>query len=236
MPTADDDPPTFAAARELPEAWQVDGEDLLLTPVLELEAAEPHVERPSNQSSIPRSAPRNPQSAAPPPVEQIVEAMLFVGGPPLTAPHARAAVRGLNEERFQEIVDGLNRKYRAQGRPYAIRLTGDGFTLAVKPAFRSVRDRLFGGPREARLSQPALDVLALIAYRQPMSKGEIDAVRGTDSGSVLRQLVRLGLIAVVQRGDAGRRDVAYGTTARFLDLFGLNSPEDLPRLGDTQAL
>jgi segregation and condensation protein B len=232
MPTADDDPP-IAATRDLPETWQVDGEDVLSggggEPVnVDLLARQPG-------ANAPRS-PKPKQSDPPPPVDEIVEAMLFVGGPPLTAEHARAAVRGLTADRLLESVDALNRKYRAQGRPYAVRPSGDGFTLAVKPAFRAVREKLFGGPREARLSQPALDVLALVAYRQPVAKGEIDSVRGADSGSVLRQLVRFGLIAVVRRGDAGRRDVAYGTTPRFLDLFGLASPDDLPRLGDTQPL
>jgi segregation and condensation protein B len=231
MPIGDDSPPT-ADTRHLPETWQVDDEAALANP-----AVESGPEPPPSGRSIPHSALRTPHSTEPPPpAERIVEAMLFVGGPPLTAEHARAAVRGLTAERLQEAVDVLNRAYRAQGRPYAVRQSGDGFTLAVKPTFRAVREKLFGGPREARLSQPALDVLALVAYRQPVAKAEIDAVRGADSGSVLRQLVRLGLVAVVRRGDAGRRDVAYGTTPRFLDLFGLTSPEDLPRLGDTQPL
>jgi segregation and condensation protein B len=231
MPIGDDSPPT-ADTRHLPETWQVDDEAALANPEVE-SGPEP----PPSGRSIPRSALRTPHSTEPPPpAERIVEAMLFVGGPPLTAEHARAAVRGLTAERLQEAVDTLNRAYRAQGRPYAVRQSGDGFTLAVKPAFRAVREKLFGGPREARLSQPALDVLALVAYRQPVAKAEIDAVRGADSGAVLRQLVRLGLVAVVRRGDAGRRDVAYGTTPRFLDLFGLTSPEDLPQLGDTQPL
>jgi len=230
MPIADDPPPT-AATRDLPERWQVDGEEAL------------HLAEPETGESVAiqpgADAPRSPMqksSDPPPPVERLVEAMLFVGGPPLTAEHARAAVRGLTAEQFREAVDALNRSYRAQGRPYAVRQSGEGFTLAVKPAYRAVREKLFGGPREARLSQPALDVLALVAYRQPVAKAEVDAVRGLDSGAILRQLVRLGLAAVVRRGDAGRRDVAYGTTPRFLDLFGLASPDDLPRLGDTQPL
>jgi segregation and condensation protein B len=232
MPTGDDSPPT-ADTRHLPETWQVDGEELLADGGAESVDVEPVAFQ--QEACAPRS-PKAKSSEPPPPAERIVEAMLFVGGPPLTAEHARAAVRGLTAERLREAVDTLNRAYRAQGRPYAVRQTGDGFTLAVKPTFRAVREKLFGGPREARLSQPALDVLALVAYRQPVAKAEIDAVRGADSGSVLRQLVRLGLVAVVRRGDAGRRDVAYGTTPRFLDLFGLTSPEDLPRLGDTQPL
>ena len=99
-----------------------------------------------------------------------------------------------------------------------------------------MRERVFGGPREARLTQPALDVLSVVAYRQPVGKAEVDAVRGTDSGPVLRQLVRLGLVAVRQRADSDRKEVLYGTTPRFLQVMGLGGLDDLPRLGDTKQV
>jgi segregation and condensation protein B len=98
-----------------------------------------------------------------------------------------------------------------------------------------VVDRLYGSMREARLSQAALDVLALVAYRQPVTKQEVESLRGAESGGVLRQLVRLGLVAV-QRGEAGQREVSYGTTPRFLTLFQLRSLDDLPRTQDLQQL
>jgi segregation and condensation protein B len=169
-------------------------------------------------------------------LEQLLEAMLFVGGHALTAEQARAVIRGLTAEHFLEAIDTLNRRYRSQRRPYAIEPRDGGFVLAVLPVHRRLRERLFGGPREARLSPPALEVLAAIAYRQPIGKAEIDAIRGTDSGGALRQLVRLGLVAVRHRAEAGGRDVRYGTTPRFLHLFGLNAMDELPRLGDTQQV
>jgi segregation and condensation protein B len=162
--------------------------------------------------------------------------MLFVGGPPLTAAVAGSAVRGLTPEQFQAAVDALNRRYRTQSRPYTVQPRDGGFVLVVRPSLRELRDKLFGGPREARLTQPALDVLAVVAYRQPVGKAEVDAVRGTDSGSVLRQLVRLGLVAVQHRAEADRREVRYGTTPRFLEVFGLGSLDELPRLGDTHQV
>jgi segregation and condensation protein B len=177
--------------------------------------------------------PRAPEPDAPPTPEQLIEAMLFVGGHPLTAAVACSAVRGLTPERFLVAVDALSRQYRRQRRPYAIQAREDGFVLAVLPSYRGLRERLFGGPREARLSQPALDVLSVVAYRQPVEKGEVDAIRGTDSGALLRQLVRLGLVAVRHRAESEGRAVRYGTTPRFLQLFNLNSLDDLPRLGDT---
>ena len=174
-----------------------------------------------------------PETDAPPTPEHLVEAMLFVGGHPLTAPLACAAVRGLTPERFLIAVDALARQYRRQRRPYAIHAREDGFILTLLPSFRTLRDRLFGGVREARLSQPALDVLSVVAYRQPVEKAEVDAIRGMDSGALLRQLVRLGLVAVQHRAEAGSRAVRFGTTPRFLQLFNLGSLDELPRLGDT---
>lgn len=161
---------------------------------------------------------------APPPPLRIVEAMLFIGGPPLTAAKACSAIRGLGEERFRELVDELAKMYRRQNRPYAVQPRDAGWVLALRSQYRGVQEKLYGGPKETRLTQPAIDVLSLIAYRQPLAKADIDTTRGADSANALRQLVRLGLVAL-RRGDG------YETTARFLDLFGLRSLDDLPRLG-----
>jgi segregation and condensation protein B len=173
---------------------------------------------------------------APPPLARIVEALLFVGGAPLTAPRAEQIVRGLSAEQFTQALAELNLQYRQQGRPYLIQAQGPGFVLTLKPRFRAVVEKLYGTAREARLSTVAVDVLALVAYRQPVTKQEIDSLRGAESGALLRQLVRRGLIAVVQRADASSREVAYGTTPRFLELFELTSLEDLPRTQDLQQL
>jgi segregation and condensation protein B len=185
------------------------------------------------------NSPLSPDSEAspvPPPVHRIVEAMLFVGGPPLTAARAAEAVRGLTEEQFLQAVSELNRTYRQQGRPYAIHFRDPGYVLELKPRFRGVLEKLYGTTREARLSPAAIDVLALVAYRQPASRQEIETIRGVESAGVLRQLVRRGLITVVQRGEATHREVSYGTTPRFLELFGLRSLDDLPQTQDLQKL
>ena len=105
----------------------------------------------------------------------------------------------------------------------------------LRPQFRGVLERLYGAMREARLSPAALEVLALVAYRQPVGKNEIDSLRGGESATALRQLVRLGL-AAVQRGDADQRQALYHTTPRFLNAFHLRSLDDLPRTGDLHKL
>ena len=175
-------------------------------------------------------------STNPPSLPHLLEALLFVGVVPLTAERAAAAIRGLTPGQFAQAIASLNRDYRRQGRPYFIQAQGQAFTLALRPRFRSVVERLYGQIREARLSPPAIDVLSLVAYRQPVTKAEIDSLRGAESGALIRQLVRRNLIAVVQRGEAGRREVCYGTTPRFLELFQLSSLDDLPQTADLQKL
>lgn len=180
--------------------------------------------------------PDGERTEAPPSPQRILEALLFVGGEPLTAKRACEIIRGLNPEQFTQALDRLNHDYRRQGRPYAIQPQGQGYVLALRPRYRSVAEKLLGGVREARLSTAAIDVLALVAYRQPATKAEVDALRGIESGALLRQLVRRGLIQVVYRGDAAHKEVSYGTTPRFLELFGLQTLDDLPRTQDLQQL
>ena len=185
---------------------------------------------------MPTASAAKPAPAAPPPLERIVEALLFIGGAPLTPARACETIRGLAAAQFMQAIDALNRAYRRQGRPYTIQAQGQGYILSLRPRFKPVLDKLYGTVREARLSPAAIDVLSLVAYRQPATKQEIDSLRGAESGSLLRQLVRRGLVAIVHRGDAAQREVSYGTTARFLELFRLKSLDDLPQTQDLQRL
>jgi segregation and condensation protein B len=175
-------------------------------------------------------------SDTPPAPIRIVEALLFVGGPTLTAQRVGEIIRGFSPDELAEAVATLNRAYRLQNRPYAIQIRDEGFSLAFRPKYRGVTEKLYGNQREARLSTAAIDVLSLVAYQQPASKAEVDSMRGADSGALLRQLVRRGLIQIVQRADTGPREVLYGTTPRFLEWFGLQSLDDLPRTQDLQQL
>ena len=210
-----------AAAAKLGQAdWQLDAE-----PTLEIEEPEP-VAPPAPPP------PRNrifsntiAESATPPPPEQIIEAMLFIGGAPLRHEVVSQALRGFTLEQLRRSIDLLNTTYHKQNRPYAIVERDGGFQMQVSAKFDFVKEKLFGGPREVKLSQAAIDVLSLIAYRQPIAKGDVDALRGNDSAGPLRQLVRLNLVTVTRRGDT-----AYGTTPRFLEVFGLETLDDLPQL------
>jgi segregation and condensation protein B len=176
------------------------------------------------------------EPGTPPPPLRIIESLLFVGGVPLTAKRAREILRGLSELEFEQTIAQLNADYRRQARPYLIQPQGAGWVLTLRPRYRHVIEKLYGGVREARLSQAAIDVLSLVAYRQPVSKADVDTVRGADSGALLRQLVRRGLIQIVQTADAKPKEVLYATTPRFLEMFSLQSLDDLPRTGDLQQM
>jgi segregation and condensation protein B len=164
---------------------------------------------------------------------QVIEAALFVGGGPLTARKICGFLRGSYESRdVEQVIDKLNDDYVAQARPYEIRLGDGGYRLELRPEYDRLRHRVYGsGPREVRLSQEVLEVLALVAYLQPISEKEIEGHGKQNAGNLLRQLLRRDLIAF-ERGPGGRKDVQYHTTARFLSVFGLGSLDELPQAED----
>jgi len=161
----------------------------------------------------------------------IVEAMLFVGHPenqPLTSQQMAALMRGVNTAEIDEIVRDLNEQYQRTGRPYTISSQGAGYALTLLPEFAVVRERMAGRVRQARLSQAAIEVLAVVAYSGSLTAEEISRTRGRPSGAILTQLVRRQLLKIA-RPEAKPRTARYSTTGRFLHLFGLESLDDLPR-------
>lgn len=163
---------------------------------------------------------------------QIIEAALFVGGQPLTSKRLCTLLRReFDQEYVERRISQLNERYAQQLRPYSIVFGEGGYRLELLSAFEAVRNRVFGlGPREVKLSHEALEILSLIAYRQPLSKPEIDAAAQRSSDHLLRQLLRRDLVSL-ERGEK-RTDVRYRTTARFLSLFGLKQLDELPVADD----
>lgn len=161
----------------------------------------------------------------------ILEAMLFVGdrgNRPLAAEKASEKMRNVEPEEIDRIVDRLNRDYAQRGCPYEIRPEKDGYRMVLRDDFDAVRARFYGKIRETRLSQQAIDTLAVVAYRQPITAEEVQKIRKQPSASLLGQLVRRGLLAT-EEDRADKRPVPlYRTTERFLKLFQLDSIEDLP--------
>lgn len=161
----------------------------------------------------------------------ILEAMLFVGHPfnePLTSKQVSSLMRGVRPDEIDALVVELNAIYQQAGAAYTIVAAGAGYRLELRPDLMPVRDRFYGRIKEARLSQAAVDVLAIVAYHQPVSAEEVDALRGKPSGAILSQLVRRQLLRI-SRPDVKPRKPIYETSDRFLETFGLDRIEDLPR-------
>src|SRR4051794_3586773 len=129
----------------------------------------------------------------------ILEAILFVGHPigePLTSERIAALMRGVLPSEIDDLVDELNAEYAASAAPYAVISVGPGYQLALRPEFDALRDAFHGRVREARLSQAAIDVLAIVGYHQPIVAEEVDRLRGKPSGAILSQLLRRDLLAL----------------------------------------
>jgi segregation and condensation protein B len=164
----------------------------------------------------------------------ILEAMLFVGHPqnePLTSDKVASFMRGVRAEEIDELIVDLNRGYDEEGCPYRIESTGAGYRLALRDEFHSLRDKFYGRVKAAKLSQAAVDVLSIVAYKQPITREEVDELRGRPSGSLLAQLVRRELLRV-ERPHEKPRTPLFWTTNRFLELFGLETLRDLPQSPD----
>jgi segregation and condensation protein B len=165
---------------------------------------------------------------------QVIESLLFVGGQPLTAKAICGLLRGDFDANFvEQAVDELNRRYARQNRPYEVRLAEGGYRIILRPEFEPLRNRVYGfGPRQVRLSQDALEILALVAYRQPLTKRKTEEIAKRNAGAALRQLLERGLL-VLERPEGARADEAqYRTTPRFLQLFGVARLDDLPQIED----
>lgn len=165
----------------------------------------------------------------------ILEAMLFVGdreNRPLTLARATELMRNVSETEALEALADLNERYWRDGAPYRIVRDGDGFRMALRPEFDALAARFVGGKtKEFKLTQTMIDVLALIAYRQPISLDEILETRNNATGA-LAQLVKRELVAQEKRVVDKKKVAFYSTTPRFLRLFNLESLDDLPIVGD----
>lgn len=169
-------------------------------------------------------------SATDPLPKKIVEAMLFVGHPENTSlkkDQIARAIHGVKPEEVDELIDQLRSEYLASKSAYDIIYDDGGYRMVLRPELEKIRNRFYGPIREAKLSQAAVEVLALVAYNQPTTSEKISQLRGHPSGSILSQLVRRQLLRF-EKPEKKPRTPVYRTTPRFLKLFGLASLEELP--------
>jgi segregation and condensation protein B len=163
------------------------------------------------------------------PLKAIVEAMLFASEDPLSAERlAEAAGEDVAVGMVREAVRELMADYDAQGRAFTIEEIAGGFQLFTRPQFNPYLRKIVRARNEARFTQAALETLAIIAYKQPIMRAEVEDIRGVACGDMIRTLMEKGLVRVAGRSEQLGRPLLYGTTKKFLQAFGLASTKDLP--------
>ena len=160
---------------------------------------------------------------------QIVEAVLFASDAPLKADEIARADESLDEDVVEAAVEELRSEYDESDRAFHLVELGEGYQILTRSEFSTYLERFDTVPKSSRLSGPALETLAIVAYRQPISRVEVEYIRGVASAGVLRTLQDRALIDVVGRGEGLGRPYLYGTTQEFLNHFGFASLEELPR-------
>lgn len=158
--------------------------------------------------------------------EKIVEAILFATPEPISLKRI-AEISELDPERVKTIIEQLNQFYRETDRAYRIRFIARGYQLYTMPSLSRWVDQIRGGKR-LQLSRASLETLAIIAYNQPIIRGEIEKKRGVDSSGVIHTLIEAGMITTVGREKRPGRPYRYRTTRLFLKCFGLKDISELP--------
>jgi segregation and condensation protein B len=163
-------------------------------------------------------------------LSRVVEALLLSADTPVTLDRLAEVVPEADRAQIREAVAGLRDHYDREGHAFTVAEVAGGWQLYCRPDYAKWVRELQKGRIPAKLSQAALETLAIVAYRQPMVRTEIESVRGVDSSGVLATLLRRNLVAIAGRAPGMGRALMYRTTKEFLRYFGLNTLTDLPRL------
>ncbi len=159
--------------------------------------------------------------------KQKLEALLFTSPEPLRLRDLKEVV-DLHGNKIKSLLDDLDNEYGKNGRAFTIKHVADGYQLMTRPEHRDMLESFHGRERDRSLSQAAMETLSIVAYEQPITRAELESIRGVQSGQLLRNLMDKGFLRIRGRKDAPGRPILYGTTNTFLEAFGLSSLDDLP--------
>jgi segregation and condensation protein B len=165
--------------------------------------------------------------------ESRVEAVLVTSDRPVRESRLVEACN-LTAAKVREAIESLNEAYATSGRVFRITAVADGWQMLTQAEVAPVLARLLAARQQSRLSQPAMETLSIIAYRQPVLRAEIEAIRGVAAGEVLRGLLERRLVRIAGRAEELGRPMLYGTTREFLRVFGLSGVDDLPEVDGLQ--
>lgn len=182
-------------------------------------------------TDAPESTPDNtPQLLQTDDLKKIVETLLFITDRPVKPGRLADVIDGTNVKQVREVIQTLQDEFSAQGRAVQIVEIGGGFQMATKPECGRWVRKLYNEKMTTKLSNAALETLAIIAYKQPITRAEMEAIRGVDVAGPLERLLERSLVRVVGKKDTVGRPMVYGTTDEFLRMFGLNKLAELPDL------
>lgn len=167
--------------------------------------------------------------------KKIVEALLFASPEPLTQKKINTIFHSVTPD-LKKIAHELNDKYAMGDHSFEIKSVAGGYQLVSKAEYKVYISRMLNRSGKITLSKASLDSLAIIAYKQPLGRHDIDAIRGVDSSGVLKNLLNKNLIKIKGRGSGPGRPLLYKTTEKFLEYFGINRISDLPKLKEISEL
>jgi len=160
--------------------------------------------------------------------ESVIEAVLFASDEPLSEARLSSIVE-IGVKQIRQHIESLNNKYEANNNAFRIEQIAGGYQMLTLSAYNHWLQKLLRVRSEDKLSPAALETLAIIAYKQPVMRADIEAIRGVAVGELIRGLMYKGLVKIVGRAEVLGRPMLYGTTKKFLETFGLNSLKDLPK-------
>lgn len=161
--------------------------------------------------------------------KQIVEALIFASDVPISERKIADLVEDLNSKKIKQIVEELNADYQKNKRAFFVANVAGGFQLNTRKEFVPWLKKLYKGRLRTRLSQASLESLAIITFKQPVSRYEVDAIRGVNSSGVVKNLLERNLICIAGRSTGPGKPLLYGTTKEFLRYFGINDISELPK-------
>ena len=189
--------------------------------------------QPTSQADQPGPADASPMAAAE--IAATVEAILFASDSPLTASKIAQVAEIGGQKQIKTAIIELNERYEQSGCAFRIDEIAGGYQMLTLPQYHDVISRLMRVKSDAKLSQAAMETLAIVAYRQPILRADTEAIRGVACGEMLRGLMDKQLVKIVGRAAVLGRPMLYGTTKRFLDVFGLAGLDDLPRVQELRG-
>jgi segregation and condensation protein B len=159
----------------------------------------------------------------------ILEALLFSTHHPLTGQRLGELLDIKSQKAIRKAVQELNKQYEDSGRTFRVEQVAGGYQLLSLPEYGDILKRLHQREADDKLTKAALETLAIIAYKQPILRADVEAIRGVACGETIRSLMEKHLVNIAGRAEEPGRPILYGTTKRFLQLFGLNNLKDLPQ-------